>query len=41
MASSPSCPQVEGYTYYDPATCGLDFPGAMRDIANIPEVQVH
>jgi len=29
--------KVEGYTYYDPATCGLDFPGAMRDIANIPE----
>jgi len=28
---------VAGYTYYDPATCGLNFEGAMADISAIPE----
>lgn len=28
---------VGGYRYYDPNTCGLDFAGAMEDIANIPQ----
>jgi len=28
---------VAGYTYYDPATCGLNFSGAMADISAIPE----
>ena len=31
---------VEGYTYYDAKTCGLDFAGAMADISNIPEGSV-
>jgi len=31
---------VGGYTYYDPATCGLNFAGAMADIAAIPEGSV-
>merc|ERR1712241_1659580 len=31
---------VGGYTYYDPATCGLNFSGAMEDIKNIPEGSV-
>jgi len=31
---------VAGYTYYDSATCGLDFAGAMQDISNIPEGSV-
>ena len=31
---------VEGYTYYDAKTCGLDFAGAMTDISNIPEGSV-
>jgi len=31
---------VGGYTYYDPATCGLNFDGAMTDIKNIPEGSV-
>jgi len=31
---------VGGYTYYDPSTCGLNFAGAMEDIANIPEGSV-
>jgi len=28
---------VAGYRYYDAATCGLDFAGAVEDIKNIPE----
>jgi len=31
---------VGGYTYYDPATCGLNFAGAMEDIKKIPEGSV-
>lgn len=31
---------VAGYTYYDPATCGLDFAGMMKDISEIPENSV-
>jgi len=31
---------VGAYTYYDPSTCGLNFAGAMEDIANIPEGSV-
>lgn len=31
---------VDGYRYYDPATCGFDFNGAMEDISNIPEESV-
>merc|ERR1719483_834921 len=31
---------VAGYTYYDPATCGLNFSGAMADISAIPEGSV-
>nr|ALS04703.1 mitochondrial aspartate aminotransferase precursor [Pseudodiaptomus poplesia] len=28
---------VGSYRYYDPATCGMDFAGAVEDIKNIPE----
>jgi len=28
---------VGAYSYYDPATCGLDFAGAVADIKKIPE----
>jgi len=28
---------VDGYRYYDANTCGLDFAGALEDIAKIPE----
>jgi len=31
---------VEGYRYYEPNTCGLDFAGLMEDIAKIPEHSV-
>jgi len=31
---------VGAYTYYDPSTCGLNFAGAMEDIAAIPEGSV-
>lgn len=29
--------ELKSYRYYDPATCGYDFNGAMEDISNIPE----
>jgi len=29
--------EVGAYSYYDPATCGLDFAGAVADIKKIPE----
>jgi len=32
--------EVGGYRYYDPATCGFDFAGAMEDIRNMPEGSV-
>ncbi|OQR76086.1 aspartate aminotransferase [Tropilaelaps mercedesae] len=32
--------QVKQYRYYDPKTCGLDFPGALEDISRIPEGSV-
>ncbi|WAR12784.1 AATM-like protein [Mya arenaria] len=28
---------TKSYRYYDPATCGFDFKGAMEDISKIPE----
>jgi len=28
------------YTYYDPATCGLDFAGMMRDVAAAPDKSI-
>jgi len=31
---------VGGYTYYDPATCGLNINGALEDIGKIPENSV-
>ena len=31
---------VEGYTYYDPNTCGLNFDGACQAISNIPEESI-
>jgi len=32
--------EVGAYSYYDPATCGLDFAGAVADIKKIPEGSV-
>jgi aspartate aminotransferase len=32
--------EVGGYRYYDPATCGFDFTGAMEDINAMPEGSV-
>ncbi|TRY54573.1 hypothetical protein DNTS_001574 [Danionella cerebrum] len=29
--------QLKAYRYYDPATCGFDFSGALDDISKIPE----
>merc|ERR1712018_702409 len=29
--------KVDGYRYYDPKTCGLDFAAACEDISKIPE----
>ncbi|KAH9528708.1 glutamate oxaloacetate transaminase 2 [Dermatophagoides farinae] len=31
---------IKQYRYYDPKTCGFDFPGALQDIAKIPEKSV-
>jgi len=31
---------VDGYTYYDPSTCGLNFEGACQAISNIPEESI-
>uniref|UniRef100_A0A8C2CPP2 Aspartate aminotransferase n=1 Tax=Cyprinus carpio TaxID=7962 RepID=A0A8C2CPP2_CYPCA len=32
--------QLKAYRYYDPATCGFDFTGALDDISKIPEHSV-
>jgi len=32
--------QLKAYRYYDPATCGFDFKGALEDISQIPEKSV-
>uniref|UniRef100_A0A9J7YRK2 Aspartate aminotransferase n=1 Tax=Cyprinus carpio carpio TaxID=630221 RepID=A0A9J7YRK2_CYPCA len=32
--------QLKAYRYYDPATCGFDFTGALDDISTIPEHSV-
>ncbi|KAL2076901.1 hypothetical protein ACEWY4_027502 [Coilia grayii] len=32
--------QLKAYRYYDPATCGFDFAGALDDISKIPEHSV-
>ncbi|XP_062327075.1 aspartate aminotransferase, mitochondrial [Osmerus eperlanus] len=32
--------QLKAYRYYDPATCGFDFKGALDDISKIPEKSV-
>ncbi|XP_043101708.1 glutamic-oxaloacetic transaminase 2b, mitochondrial [Puntigrus tetrazona] len=32
--------QLKAYRYYDPATCGFDFAGALDDISKIPEQSV-
>ncbi|XP_052003550.1 glutamic-oxaloacetic transaminase 2b, mitochondrial [Xyrauchen texanus] len=32
--------QLKSYRYYDPATCGFDFAGALDDISKIPEHSV-
>ncbi|CAJ0940953.1 unnamed protein product [Ranitomeya imitator] len=32
--------ELKGYRYYDPNTCGFDFPGALDDISKIPEQSI-
>ncbi|KTG45498.1 hypothetical protein cypCar_00004899 [Cyprinus carpio] len=32
--------QLKAYRYYDPATCGFDFTGALDDVSKIPEHSV-